>query len=668
MMMMMIMMRAAWTLGLSIAEGAGVHAAASVCVAAAPSPLFKLSDQPIAKRRRGRPSSKLKRQLLQDFGVNVEEEYAVADDLPKAAGGERVACRVVHPPKIQIDMKKAVLQPGNRGRMVPVAFCQEMVQACRLAGQANSERDTAVENIAAYYFDPSTYHVASNVVMESLCQVSPGQLQMRLCRLAALLFMQQQYMRMMLEKRLVDSMVSANLLCYVEFVAYDETPMRLRISGANAVSTGTCSDATAEAMLSARRVQTSGGSQTLICKVLQMRTHLMMLIRVGDHYVGLCDSFYSPLVSMASNSAEVIFPCLSKHSPITSHSERFGLRTRTVCCDRAPSNKLAEEWMLSERDGWTTTMLWCEVHALAGCHVKCFDTFFLEDIQGLMNLGLCMRFDRAWHCWIEALEAELASKPLHVLPGTCTPDALNTKKLLLHYLFDGSPSCVLHCLELLSATNGDWRVGSCIQYYCGSLEVASVNTTETHKNITHSLLKCLGNSKFELWPRHRWTGFRSALRKVILVCAVHSLFRGAFNRFMSMMDREKEKVAATHDVPMLGDGVDVATTLEHSAEIATSGQVGAQADDNPLGSVGGDGSHEESWARVNQRDRSKLCQWLRSDPLPSLLVMMLCLNPLDKLREKCFVLGSASWELAQQGKVAKEVLLGQAETGGSGLG
>eukprot|EP00971_Amphidinium_carterae_P351938 6492347-Amphidinium_carterae.1 len=166
-------------------------------------------------------------------------------------------------------------------------------------------------------------------------------------------------------------------------------------------------------------------------------------------------------------------------------------------------------------------------------------------------------------------------------------------------------------------------------------------------------------AKPHLWPRHRWTGFRKAVRDIGALHFVHNLFGGAWKRFSETFAVDKKHTHSDEPTSAMVDG-----GLPDDFHGAEEGGAGSAIVDtanqvvlNVVASLGHhtqDGSCDDSnaWASQNSQDRSIASQWVCDKPKVELTQLMILLLPLDRLFMKHFHLASRDWERRERTKVA----------------
>eukprot|EP00971_Amphidinium_carterae_P265354 5264037-Amphidinium_carterae.1 len=131
--------------------------------------------------------------------------------------------------------------------------------------------------------------------------------------------------------------------------------------------------------------------------------------------------------------------------------------------------------------------------------------------------------ENSWVLFKEALCDELDAREFEVVPAL-SPDALAYKLKVLELVCDKYTCDVIDIVTLLACASGDWRQTDTYQVCWDAASCGPPVSMDVMKvNVKRGLLKVLCNSKIQLWPRHRWVGFKQALKDVLLIQAIHGL-------------------------------------------------------------------------------------------------------------------------------------------------
>eukprot|EP00971_Amphidinium_carterae_P094856 1876963-Amphidinium_carterae.1 len=587
--------------------------------------LFDTSEQAAPKKKaRGRPKSRLQRFL----GVGGGEEQVSNNNVSASSGASSTRVVAVSAsgrlaPLAGIERfcgkDASLVLSAKNGRMDPSPLMDFLLPLTAEALTETSELDQVVLHVAKFYLSASEYSVVSSVAMGKLLGADPWSISGRKSRLASFLFAQQILMKHRLEE-VVSSIVARPMLhMYLDWSSYDETPMKLRLKDPTVVSSA--------------------------CNIVPAHQAGLASFNAGAHVVL---GHHGQAVIPRSFRQEVALACYGNNSLVSKFADDYGIKLRSVCTDRAPSNKRAEVFLANARPRWNSLQFACDIHGLAICHKRAFSDLLSSTIRGMLHCALALRFQHCWQKFKMALVAEIGSRHV-VRVAELPPDAHQYQKTLLMLFFEGSGHAVQHCVTLLSACSGDWRKDV--------LEVVVLEGERQPSNaeIKQSVLKALTDV------------FLRELAGTCLLCT-------SYTTCMAMMSRG---VHATSPEEM---GVDEG--LE--AELMTSHAGRDELDADAYGFGGGhlqgsemeqalhgpftviEGSPEitpTAVADANSKDRSLATAWLSSDPVSFMVTMIIALRPLDKLFVTHFKLASEAWELKEQACVAKTLLQGQVPAG-----
>eukprot|EP00971_Amphidinium_carterae_P350897 6491798-Amphidinium_carterae.1 len=627
--------------------------------------LLGLSDAEPVKRRRGRPKSAL-RNLLGLPTLQVGQSNP--SGLPSGVVQQQVdhqETQVVSALKVRrfFDLQQPLLSAPSCGRMKPdgvLDFVQVMQQAALAEPHV---LDEPMLGLAKFFLEPATYSVISSLALSKQMDLNPGSINLRRCRLACFMFLQQVLQRRMLERAITVVVGKPSLLLYVDFSAYDETPMKLCLKDPVIVSDGSVvlpvSEVGMVSFTSDAHLVVGQRGQAVITKILQTQSTGGCLFSTVRGLQGVMIKQYTPLQSLAQTTGEVMYQALASASLVSESAESYPMKLRSVVCDKAGGNKRGELFMLAHRPGWLTWLWSCDIHALATCHKKVFSDLMKPFITGMVQCSLALRSPNSWQTFRSCVAAEVGSRPLQVV--TSIPqDATSHKECLLGLLYGGSGKAMKDAVTLLASCSGDWRQYAIQVAWTSEKEPPS--TAELRNQVIHGLFDTILASKPALWPNSRWTGFREAARDLFMLHYVHDLFYGSWCRYVEKMkgvtNTKASQTVARH-----------ATGVVENAMDAEFDPLNVQ-DALPQQSEGilafGDGhnaemsfQHTSNMAEVNATDRAIASTWLEGKPQASMTVLLIVLSSLDKIFLKHFHLASEQWELEQRSSVAKSLLSGE---------
>ena len=627
------------------------------------------SEGPVGRKRGRRP------QVLKDLLAAASSTagpssstHAIAPLHRESRQATEAMQALVLPCSSALDLHRPLQGETASGRVALSRLAPALVGARGQAPEGMNAPDEAVQTIADTYLNPFEYHLASGVVLQQLLRIDPPAFQTRLRRLAASMWIHQHYFRQVLERDLVAKIPPQDLIFYVDSSSYDETPLKLRFkdhigSAADLTSTPELARAFAESSL-----PDFTKNQTIIAKVLQTRSSFACLVSTSQGLMGLIGDCYHPLQSMSQTTGEVLQECLAKMSCVSPEADRFRLKLRTVCSDKAGYNRRGEELLAAERGpDWSSTLCPCDIHALAACHNKTFDQLFGPDITGLLQWALSLRFAHTLETFRTALSQEIQER-LVIVVGQLSPEARQYKQQVLELYVDSRASAVSDMVSLLGACNGDWRRRDVVQFLWSSSENPPPPRSTVLALVVSGVLSVLAASKPSVWPRHRWTGFMRSLSDLSLLDCIHGLLTPAYLRCATLMGKAESKAPSTGGLatgpggpelslgdPSTSTGVlpvefgDLPLHDESETAVLTS-EVGLGLESS---------SKPPNLAQLNAKDRQAAAAWLSSNPQMHILLMSMAAHPLERLMHKHLHLSSEAWQKEMQSEVAAAVLAGR---------
>ena len=413
---------------------------------------------------------------------------------------------IVAPDNPKPDFQGPLFQPAKKGRICPSTDLMVVLPRAQAhAAATNAPSDLATLKVADYFGEPHRYHLASNVVLEQVLGVDAAAIESRLERLAAALWVQQVYDRLLLEERMASTLPPSCLIFYLDFSAYDETPMKITLK--ERLSTSSSSKgAPADNLFPQAPVMEApeqGQGQVVISKLLQTRGTFGMVVRTVHGLLGILSDFPMPLQSMQRNTGNCLSECLVQQSGVSHAADRWGLKLRAALADKAPSNRLAETLVGQARGPtWISSLFGCDVHAVAGCHAKVFEGLFPQDIAGMLRCSLSLRFHASWTAFRTALFTEINSRPLRVHRGRPPLENKQFQRAALDIFLPKTSKDTELTAHLLSIFNGDWRQ-STLEYYLEDSSLPMPTEEEVKQKMQKVLLATLVRSRPHIWPRSR---------------------------------------------------------------------------------------------------------------------------------------------------------------------
>ena len=496
--------------------------------------IFNPEDSEHLPRKRGRP----KKAPSSATGATAPSP---ATGAPAASSGHPTQSSELQPlrmlpsrkptPEPAINLAVSFVPQAKKGRLSQSPLHDAMLQGQQLADLAGAVLDEGVLSVAEFYFDPEQYHLASAAVLQATLRLDSAGLQSRLRRLAATLLLQQLHERWLLEQMLVASLPVGSLRFYLDSVAYDETPMKLGIQAVDPKQDHSMQPLMPEAFFGViPRGRTK--AEASIVKLLQTRASFAILVEIPDQCVAIFGQHHSPLQAMPRTTGQALRDCLLISTGVSLEADRFPLKCRSVVCDRAGYNKKGEQLLVQDRGNWCTCVFWCDIRTIAGSFAKTFEGLAAPDITGMLNRALSLRSHGSWTLLRQSLKEEIMSRELLVHEGPCVPEVQAFKKSLLSLAVeDGGLKGLDAVVTLLCSANGNWGLRDQLDF-SGKHQAGVSPQRSTSSRSTWLTASWTPSPLTDLWPRHRWTGFKAAICDLLMLQAVHGLLVPAYRRFL----------------------------------------------------------------------------------------------------------------------------------------
>lgn len=476
--------------------------------------------------------------------------------------------------------------------------------------------------------------------------------------------------RAQVERNLAEGLPPAQLLYYVDGVAYDETPMPVAIkdvlevqvasSGGSARELGDTSSSQALCTLApgsvlAGKLVTTQGPQ----KILQtLQTGGLLIELASGCVVTILTPTLCNLTAMAAGSGACIAEAQLRLSGVTRAAGKFTHATRSACTDRNGANLLAERQIAKERsEPWDSLHVLCGVHKTAGAHEKTF-ALVDEGIRGMIHCALALRNGSAMSRFRRCMKEEIESR-FKLMHGEATLDAQRHRQRVLDLFVSHGSQVAIKRLLLCLCPNGDWRHAA-VEYYPPAGQPQRTEA-EYCGHLAAGLLAALCSSQPSTYPRSRWTGADLATDSLGIVEACHRLLSTSFLRFAAFFehDSRSRRLLAASAASLEGEGQGAGAADEEVRPVAddedgpTMGDAqsaDASAIDQPLPTAPGPTA---TWAEINAAHRRIAAEWLLKAPLPTLMLQRLVMEPLRQLMASQFRVASQDWELEQRHRVAQ---------------
>ena len=249
--------------------------------------------------------------------------------------------------------------------------------------------------------------------------MSKFQLDSKVLRLAASQNLYSRLVQATFEQHLVSKSEPSDLVGYLEFFSYNETPMKTAVVDAASVfPTSTQADSGLEAVTARSQHITKLKTDAASAKVLQCKQRFGMVFKHSGKYIRMFGDIPSPLSVMQQGTAQVLTESLERLCSSTAASQHFPLKTCLFSSDRASYNLLAEDALVQHKpgSGWQALATHCEVHITARTFTKTFQTLLGPQLTGIIRCALSLRDASAMSTFRLCLREEIYLEQAEDLP------------------------------------------------------------------------------------------------------------------------------------------------------------------------------------------------------------------------------------------------------------
>eukprot|EP00971_Amphidinium_carterae_P348160 6490355-Amphidinium_carterae.3 len=223
---------------------------------------------------------------------------------------------------------------------------EALVLAMNRATKELDAIDENYEKLAERYLKRyDMFHLASAVQRAIELDISERVLQEKLWRLMSAQWEFAKLKRYALEKHMA-SLSADSLIVYIDYAAYDETPMKGSLRGdgspsALSVNSGHLPSSSQCDLDTVKHLEAAQRSSAMTLKFLQTKHRVAMLVKGCDKVFRLCVNFPSPLQVCQRTTGVVLHECLLMSSGCTHFSNKFQVKVRASCSDQAGIGGLA---------------------------------------------------------------------------------------------------------------------------------------------------------------------------------------------------------------------------------------------------------------------------------------------------------------------------------------
>lgn len=540
----------------------------------------------------------------------------------------------------------------------PPPLASAVGHALQVACKQGAPQDPAVTAIAAAELADAVVPMMSGTVASQVRSVSIDIMNDRMELLAASAWQVQRSMQWLLELSLAKRVGGQRLLMYLDNTRYDETPMKVKTSGASASSFEAL--AVQRPLLPEVALQVPGSQEVAIWtpmlgekvstnskanKILQIESSVGMLVEAGGRYFGILSSPAQSLAIVERTTAKCLHEALERGSFASWASGKFAMQCRSATTDKASENILCEKGIAASRSWGCAVHNPCDVHTLARVFGQVFNGFVSTDITGMIRFSLSLNVAAQMNAFRRALREEIGSRKIRILSGASGLEARRYRLIVLKTFAGHGRNIIAKRMLLSLLPNGDWRSPE-IQVYMGN-QAASVDEDSARKVVANGLITALAGTMFEQYPRHRWVGADIAVDRCTLLCLVHNLGRGAYARYMGNFGPGPSADKLAPDDGQEGLAPPLLAVEDGEAYAAGGGAEGAEGD--------GPGSMDPSLSRAAFNDASRRVAeaWWRQDPTLNLVITRLVMEPARELMSQYLKMAGSDWDAKQMRAILK---------------
>ena len=610
-------------------------------------------------RTRGRPPAFLKGprvpnddlQLLASAASSANE----SDQVPEPESiGRLPPARRPSLPRIQTPESGRLVPQSTTGYDNPDTMLLAIGELQAFLETHECNADEEVTKLARFYLDPQQFHMTSGALRRSMLNLSRGGLDSKHLRLASCLSLHHRLAMVDSIHKIVQYVPPSGLLYFVDFVAYDETPMVCSVKDEFAhpllhdlreLHAHRAPDR--DLLQDLQRVLGKGRYDAVVAKILQTRGSYGMVLQVrpGQHMI-LVGDMLNNVAAMGKASAEVLAKCLLRAGSLPVAVNKFQTHCRASCSDKAGYNVRAESLIRELRGARSSSFhVHCDIHCIATAMSRTM-ALISDDIKGILRIGLSLQVGSHMSCFRQAI-TEVVRERVVICVGQL-PSAARAYKMHMLQLFHNSLTHKSKSLVLLlEYLNGDWRNTLSIEYYKDKPK-SMQDREEVIRVLTAVILEVYASTRPPLYPRHRWTGADEAVDWVASFQSIHGLFRVVYLKFLTLCGKAAPATAQDSAAPSLT----IAEFSEHSVP-----EHGALADVSVFAGLGS-GERGASFSDAGAPEYAeqlaqhrKLAQaWLARDPSTSLYAMRTVMQPILELLYSEFHVTSPEFELLEEAK------------------
>eukprot|EP00971_Amphidinium_carterae_P351753 6492265-Amphidinium_carterae.2 len=411
---------------------------------------------------------------------------------------------------------------------------QALLLAAQKACSDKSAVDVDYTCLEREHLTNPNYHVASIAVKSQQLQIHKDAYQTKLWRLVNAHWQYSLTKRLLLERH-VATLASESLVAYIDYCAYDETPMLMSTKGDNAAPRGQGADAYGElhADVLVEGMAEATRTEGVPFKVLQTKQRFGMVLCSQECLYALSCTFPCPLQLCERTTGEVLQEALLRNSGCSKFASSFGTRVRASTTDRAGSNQRAEQSLIASRSpDWLELHLDCEVHVTATVCKKTFTSLAGAEIGGVLHIALSLRQSGSLLLFRQALQHVIGSS-LIIKVGAPSLEAVAYRIACLDLFYPESSAPLWQRVVVQALPNGDWRNKDAVEFYQQPGDGRSKQ--EISDLLQAALIYTLAGKRPPLYVMHRWTSCDKAVDSLMRLECVHSLLSRSYIVFAQLM-------------------------------------------------------------------------------------------------------------------------------------
>eukprot|EP00971_Amphidinium_carterae_P347058 6488871-Amphidinium_carterae.6 len=568
----------------------------------------------------------------------------------------------------------SMMVPGQQhvGQQVCDGYClpSSLISplACCAAAAAADDAivDEDFQKLADSEIFSDGHHITSMVVCCERLGISRKVIEAKLWRLACAQWLACRFQRLTLEQELTLQLSSSHLLCYVESMSYDETPLktpykRLQSAKVAYASTSEMASETSQ-LVGVHKLDGGVRGDTVSSKVLQTRSHSALAFQVNGAPVTIIYDMVCPLQLLSTGSFATLLEAVHRNCPTSSWAKHFSMKSRVVAVDRNGANLKCEKFYVQDREaGWLDSVFTCEAHIAFGIIGSTLDGLYPLAVTGIISTALSLRHGNSLELFRNCLHEEVLATMV-LKRGSPSPSAKVYKQNMMSLFMSGASGALLDAVLLTKLPNGDWRNHKSVEYYVpvGEDEPCRADVASM---MSSTLVYVFLRSKPSIFQRHRWTGMDIAIEELARLQCCHGLLVRTYARFMRRLEAGGKTCSSGPGLPEQPLVVGAVADMPSDALVHDTAVGADPSEPNtdlahvvlPHSNDAGQGPEEHRSAQLHAQDRQKAQAWLAGDPMSDLVLCRLTVDPLMGLMSMILTSSGQGWELEQRVQCLKHL-------------